>query len=70
MRVVSSNKSIEVVRAAVRPTVTWGLVAVQAALAIGWAVGADAEQAFAALGPFTMMAMTFWFRSREDSPTA
>lgn len=56
----------EFLRAAVRPTVTWGLVAVQAGLAVAWAVGTAAADAFAALSPFTMMAMTFWFKSRED----
>lgn len=64
-----SGGTIDAIKAAVRPTVTWGLVAVQAGLAAAWAMGANAEQAFAALGPFTMMAMTFWFRSREESPT-
>ena len=59
---------IDFVRAAVRPTVTWGLVAVQAGLAVGWAGGVAAVDAFAALAPFTMMAMTFWFKSREDLP--
>ncbi len=67
---VLTRSSIDAIRAAVRPTVTWGLVAVQAGLAVAWATGANAEQAFAALGPFTMMAMTFWFHSREDSPGA
>ena len=57
---------IEFVRGAVRPTVTWGLVVVQAGLAVAWAMGTDAADAFAALAPFTMMAMTFWFKSRED----
>ena len=57
---------IEFVRAAVPPTVTWGLVAVQAGLAVAWATGTEAGDAFAALAPFTMMAMTFWFKSRED----
>lgn len=60
---------IEFVRAAVRPTVTWGLVAVQAGLAVAWAGGVEAADAFAALAPFTMMALTFWFKSREDLPT-
>lgn len=58
--------NIDSIRALVRPTVTWGLVAAQGGLAAAWALGLEAEQAFAALGPFTMMAMTFWFRSRED----
>ena len=64
-----SSGTIDAIKGAVRPTVTWGLVAVQAGLAVGWATGANAEQVFAGLGPFTMMAMTFWFRSREDTPT-
>ena len=41
---------------------------VQAGLAVAWAIGTDASDAFAALAPFTMMAMTFWFKSREDGP--
>lgn len=57
---------IEFVRATVRPTVTWSLVVVQASLAVAWATGTEAADAFAALAPFTMMAMTFWFKSRED----
>jgi len=65
-----SSGSVDAIKATVRPTVTWGLVVVQAGLAVAWATGADAEQAFAALGPFTMMAMTFWFRSREDASAA
>ena len=59
--------TIETLRAAVRPTVTWGLVVAQGGLAIAWATGLDAADAFAALAPFTMMAMTFWFKSREDA---
>ena len=59
--------TIETLRSAVRPTVTWGLVVAQAGLAVAWAAGVDAADAFAALAPFTMMAMTFWFKSREDA---
>jgi hypothetical protein len=59
--------NIDSLRAAVRPTVTWGLVLVQAALAVLWATGTTAADAFAALAPFTMMAMTFWFKSREGA---
>jgi len=44
-------------------------MAVQAGLAVGWAGGAEAADAFAALAPFTMMALTFWFKSREDLTT-
>jgi hypothetical protein len=58
---------IDSIRAVVRPSVTWGLVVVQAGLAVAWATGTEAADAFAALAPFTMMAMTFWFKSREDS---
>jgi hypothetical protein len=57
---------VEFIRALVRPLTTWGLVLVQAALAVLWATGTAAADAFAALAPFTMMAMTFWFRSRDD----
>ena len=59
---------MEKIKAAVRPTVTWGLVASQAALAFLWADGREAAQeAFAALGPFTMMVLVFWFKTREPS---
>jgi hypothetical protein len=56
----------EFIRAIVRPATTFGLVAVQAGLAIMWANGVDASDAFAALAPFTMMTVTFWFKSRTD----
>lgn len=54
------------VRSLVRPTVTWGLVAAQIGLAFGWFVSPEvAEKPFAALSPFTMLAMRDWFASRE-----
>lgn len=58
--------TMENARGIVRPLVTFGLVAAQVALAFLWTQGADnAEPAFAALSPFSMMALTFWFKSRE-----
>lgn len=58
----------EFVRAVVRPTVTWCLVAAQVGLAGLWAVGyPDAKDAAAMLGPFTMMAATFYFKSRDEA---
>lgn len=57
----------EYVRAVVRPTVTWCLVLAQVCLATLWAVGyEDAKDASAMLGPFTMMAVTFYFKSRDE----
>lgn len=56
------------VRAVVRPTVTWCLVAAQVGLAGLWAVGyPDTKDAAAMLGPFTMMAATFYFKSRDEA---
>jgi len=61
---------IDYLRSLVRPTVTWGLVIVQSVIAVGWATGAltQAESAFAALSPFTMMTLVFWFKDREPPP--
>ena len=60
--------NIQAIRSLVRPVTTWGLVASQAALAFLWADGREAAQdAFEALGPFTMMALVFWFTSRESA---
>ena len=57
----------ELVRSVVRPTVTWSLVAAQVGLALLWALGyPDARDAAAMLGPFTMMATTFYFKSRDE----
>ena len=51
----------------VRPITTGTFGLAQIGLAVGWAYGMDgAEQAFAALSPFTMMIITFWFKSRSD----
>jgi hypothetical protein len=50
------HASIDANKAAVRPTVTGDLVVVQAGLAVAWTMEANAEQALAAFGPFTMMA--------------
>jgi hypothetical protein len=65
-----SSGSVDAIKAAVRPTVTWGLIVVQAGLSVDWATDANTEQAFTPLALFTMMAMTFWFRSREDASNA
>lgn len=61
------------VRTVTRPIVTYTLVATQCLLAVGMvgdAVGAaevtGAKEASAALAPFTMMALTFWFKDRSD----
>lgn len=60
------KNAIDFLRAIVRPAVTFGLVAAQVALAFAWLENKDAaEPAFAALAPFTMMALTFWFRERS-----
>lgn len=57
---------LDAARGVVRPLVTFGLVAAQVALAFFWTQGADAaEPAFAALSPFTMMVVTFWFKDRQ-----
>ena len=58
----------EFVRATVRPAVTWCLVAGQVGLALLWALGYPAAQdAAAMLGPFTMMAATSYFKSRDET---
>jgi hypothetical protein len=59
------------IRSLVRPVTTWFLALVQSSLAAAWAAdfggtGNQAADAFKAMGPFTMMAMTFWFTSRPD----
>ncbi len=56
---------IDSIRALVRPVTTWGLVVVQAGLAVSWALGVDAKEAFQALAPFTMMTVTFYFKERS-----
>lgn len=59
------------VEAIVRPLVTVVLVAAQIALAFVWAFfDGRAEQAFAALSPFTSMAVIFWFKSRDEEHAA
>ena len=51
----------------VRPITTLLFSAASIGLAYAWTQGADgAKEAFAALSPFTMMIITFWFKSRED----
>ena len=51
----------------VRPVVMLVFVCAQVALAVLWATGAweQAEAAFAGLGTFTMMVVTYLFRSRD-----
>ena len=62
---------VELVRALVRPIVKWCLVAGQVGLAVLWAVGyGEAREAAAMLGPFTMMAATFYFKSRDEARLA
>lgn len=61
----------ELMRGTVRPGVTWCLVAGQVSLAVLWAVGySEAREAAAMLGPFTMMAATFYFKSRDEARLA
>jgi hypothetical protein len=51
--------------------VTWCLVAGQVGLALLWALGyGEAREAAAMLGPFTMMAATFYFKSRDEAARA
>ena len=55
-------------RGVVRPLVTFTLVGGQIVLAAAWAAGlAHAEQAFAALGPFTMLVLRDYFVGREQA---
>jgi hypothetical protein len=63
--------SLDTARGVVRPFVTGTLVLAQIALAGAWTAGMDgAEPAFAALGPFTMMVVTFWFKDRQGEGEA
>ncbi|MFA7297089.1 MAG: hypothetical protein WC211_07905 [Dehalococcoidia bacterium] len=65
---MGGGAAAELVRATVRPAVTWCLVAGQVGLAVLWAVGySEAREAAAMLGPFTMMASTFYFKSRDEA---
>jgi len=65
------GEAAELVRSTVRPAVTWCLVAGQVGLAVLWAVGyGEAREAAAMLGPFTMMAATFYFKSRDEAAHA
>lgn len=59
---------MNVLRSAVRPLVTFGFVAAQIGLAIGWAVDGHEsyEKAFAALAVFTGMIVRDYFSSREQ----
>jgi hypothetical protein len=69
--------SMEGLRSAVRPTITWALTAAQIGLAMLWAgneigggdsaVVSAAPDAFKALSPFTMMALTYYFVERSVS---
>ena len=63
--------SLDTARGVIRPFVTGTLVLAQIALAGAWTAGMNgAEPAFAALSPFTMMVVTFWFKSREGEAEA
>lgn len=61
--------TLDVLRELVRPAVTLFLVGAQGFLAIAWGLGAghsdSVEKAFAALAPFTMYAVTYYFKERE-----
>ena len=58
--------SIKGFQAFVRPAVTAGLVGSQVVLAMIWALCTpEAKEPFNALVPFTMMAVTYWFKTRE-----
>jgi hypothetical protein len=55
----------------VRPAVMLILVSAQVWLAVAWAAGLErAEPAFAGLGAFTMMVVTYLFRSRDAEKAA
>ena len=50
-----------------RPFIMIVLVLAQIGLAAAWVLGyGGAEQAFAGLGVFTMMVITYLFKSRDD----
>ncbi len=55
--------AVEAVRALVRPVVTYGVVAAQVAF-IGTGVVSGNFEAAEKLGPFTMMALSFYFIER------
>jgi hypothetical protein len=62
------GEAADLVRATVRPAVTWCLVAGQVGLVLLWALGyGEAREAAAMLGPFTMMTATFYFKSRDEA---
>ncbi len=61
------QSKVDIFNSVVRPAITTALVRAQIAFGVMWATGAPhAEQASGMLGPFTMMAVTFWFKSRDD----
>lgn len=50
-----------------RPAVMLILVSAQVGLAAAWVMGMpNAEQAFAGLGVFTMMVVTYLFKARDE----
>ena len=61
--------SIKGFQSLVRPVVTVSLVGAQVSIAWLWSVEKTegVEQAFAALAPFTMMVVTFWFKERSSN---
>jgi hypothetical protein len=63
--------NLEALSALVRPVVTLGFVSAQIATAGAWTQGANgAEQAFAALSPFTSMVVTYYFKERSEQAAA
>lgn len=55
-------------RASVRPLVTFAFAGAQIGLAVSWALGMPhAEQAFAALGTFTMLIVKDYFDDRKKA---
>ena len=50
-----------------RPAIMLFFVSAQIGLAVSWVLGwPNAEQAFAGLGVFTMMVVTYLFKARDD----
>jgi putative solute:sodium symporter small subunit len=61
---------VTTLQSAVRPTVTWGLVAAQIGLGFAWAFGVGAApEAFKSLAAFTGTTLGFWFASRGGNET-
>lgn len=59
---------VDIFNSTVRPLITGLLVVAQVGFGVMWAMGfPHAEQASGMLGPFTMMTVTFWFKSRDEA---